>query len=120
MKAYLFSGNSQRMALPVAASKTCSVIVLEFFNTGFLCLTIFEQMVCRAAPMTARGPSGFQPETRIQGLPLLADVLIDLGELRDLSCLLCHQDSTGLIFADTFSCPLLTVSIRTAFSGKLQ
>ena len=105
------------MALPVAASKTCSVIVLEFFNTGFLCLTIFEQMVCRAAPMTARGLSGFQPETRMQGLPLLAD---ELGELRDLSCLLCHQDSTGLIFADTFSCPLPTVSIRTAFSGKLQ
>ena len=78
------------MALPVAAGRTCSVIVLDFFNTGFLCLTIFEQMVCRPAPMTARGPSGFQPETRTQGLSLLADVLIELGKLRDLSCLLCH------------------------------
>ena len=90
------------MALPVAASKTCSVIVVEFFNTGFLCLTIFEQMVCRAAPMTARGLSGFQPETRIQGLPLWADVLIELGELRDLSCL-CVTKTPRVLFLLTLS-----------------
>lgn len=36
------------MALPAPAGKTCSLIVLGlFFNTGYLCLTVFEQMVCR-------------------------------------------------------------------------
>lgn len=70
MKAYLFSGNSQIMALPVAAGKTCSLIVLEFFSTGFLCLTIFEQMVCVTVPMTT-SLRGLQPETQIQMSPLI-------------------------------------------------
>jgi hypothetical protein len=47
-KVYLLSGNAQIIVLPAPAGKTCSLIVLGlFFNTGYLCLTVFEQMVCR-------------------------------------------------------------------------
>lgn len=36
------------MALPAPAGKTCALIALGlFFNTGYLCLTVFEQMVCQ-------------------------------------------------------------------------
>lgn len=78
----------------------------KVFNTGFLRLTIFEQMVCVAAPMTAKRPSGFQPETRIQTAPIVGHGVHGTWSAQR-PCLLRYLYRAGLTFAGTFSLPVI-------------
>lgn len=86
------------MALPAPAGKTCALIALGlFFNTGYLCLTVFEQMVCRqhlwqqdalAVPRLGRDPR----------VPLLAAMCAEHGGLKDVTpaLLMCNCSSVTL------------------------